>query len=92
MIVETLSNLATAENVTNLRAVHNLLEPAKTGAYFMDRNSDNTNTPDFNRQLEEQKKKLRLQERRVREMRASEDLLLIYEQNKLQKIPFKALT
>ncbi len=83
MIVENLSNLATVDDsVTKNRTVHNLLEPAKTGAYFMDRNSDNTETPDFNRQLEEQKKKLQIQERRKREMRASNDLLLVYEQMK----------
>ena len=52
-----------------------------TRSYFMDRNTDDTNTPNFNRQLEEQQRKLQQKERGLREMRTSEDLKLVYEQN-----------
>lgn len=52
-----------------------------TRSYFMDRNTDDTNTPNFNRQLEEQQRKLQQKERGLREMRTSEDLQLVLEQN-----------
>lgn len=50
-------------------------------SYFMDRNTDDTNTPNFSRQLEEQQRKLQQKERGLREMRTSEDLQLVLEQN-----------
>ena len=52
-----------------------------TRSYFMDRNTDDTNTPNFNRQLEEQQRKLQQKERGLREMRTSKDLQLVLEQN-----------
>lgn len=80
MIVEGLSNLAFAVGSRKLRTVDNLVGATRTGAYFMDGNSENTHTPNFNRQLEEQQQKLQMQEKRLREMRESNDLQLLREQ------------
>ncbi|MBP5512141.1 hypothetical protein J6X90_02030 [Candidatus Saccharibacteria bacterium] len=51
-----------------------------TRSYFMDRNTDDTNLPDFNRQLEEQQRNLLRKERGLRDMCASEDMQLVLEQ------------
>ena len=76
-----LSSLVVEEN-DNLRAVDKLLDVTHKSPFFGDRNSDRTNTPDFNRQLMEKQRELQQNEKKHRDMLKSEDLKLIYEQMK----------
>lgn len=79
MIVGNMSNLATVSSA-KLQTVNNLVGTSKPGKYFMNQNPDYTGTPAFNRQFVEQKTKLQSKERRLREMRKSDDLKLVLEQ------------
>ncbi len=76
-----LSSLVVEEN-DNLRAVDKLLDVTQKSPYFGDRNSDRTNTPDFNRQFMEKRRELQLNEKKHRDMLKSEDLKHIFEQMK----------
>lgn len=76
-----LNSLVNEENEL-IRAVESPCDATQLGSYFNERNSEYTQTPNFGRQLREQQKNLLLQEKKLREMRKSEDLQLIYEQMK----------
>lgn len=67
------------EEDDNLRAVDNLGDVSQSSAFYKDENPDRTQTPDFNRQLKERQKELQLQEKKLRDLRESEDLKLVYE-------------
>lgn len=70
------------EEDDNLRAVDNLGDVSQSSAFYKDENPDRTQTPDFNRQLKERQKELQLQEKKLRDLRESEDLKLVYERMK----------
>ena len=70
------------EEDDNLRAVDNLGDVSQSSAFYKDRNPDRTQTPDFNRQLKERQKELQLQEKKLRDLRESQDLKLVYERMK----------
>ena len=70
------------EEDDSLRAVDNLGGVSQSSAFYKDRNPDRTRTPDFNRQLKERQQELQLQEKKLRDLRESQDLKLVYEQMK----------
>ena len=78
----TISGIRAMENlqVEDPRPVEITTDIASTGSYFQDQNPDRTSTPEFNQRLMQEKAKLADQERRLREMRKSEDLKELYKQ------------
>lgn len=78
-------NLQIIEEDDKIRVVDAPFGTSQPGAYYGDKNPDRTQVPEFNRQLRERQKELQMQEKKLRDMRKSEDLMLIYEQSKHQK-------
>ena len=64
----------------NIRAVDGLLGTTQSSAFFMDRNPDRTQTPDFNRRLQDEQRKLQLAEYKHEKLKESADLKELYRQ------------
>ena len=75
-------NLQIIEENDKIRVVEAPFGTSPSGAYYGDRNPDRTQVLEFNRQLKERQQELQTQEKKLRDMRGSEDLKLLYEQSK----------
>lgn len=64
------------------RPVESALGATGTSTYFQDRNPDRTHVMDFNRELQKKQQDLEQQEKKLRDLRKSEDLKLLYAQQR----------
>ena len=78
-------NFQIIEEDDKIRVVDAPFGTSTSGAYYGERNPDRTQVSDFNRQLRERQQELQAQDKKLRDMRNSEDLKLIYEQSRYQK-------
>ena len=74
------NNFSIEEDPDKIRTVDNTFGAAKSSAFFMDRNPDRTQTPDFNRRLRESQMKLQEEKRKREDLKHSPDLKEVYEQ------------